>query len=162
MRSSIKILLLVLLHNVSWGQTAALTINNVQNPCNLYVDMNASTSADGMCSVKGNTLFIAAGTSVSFTDYYDFQTRVGWGYASAGPFASVPPYIDFKWTEIDFQESCPAYFILPCVSVGGYVNTGTEFCGALAQPNWTGACRNAQWTPAYVTAYLTNVEILFY
>ena len=119
MRSAITFLLLVFSTNVCCAQTAALEINNVQNPCNLYVGMHASTSADGLCSVQGNTFIVPAGTSVIFSDYHDFQTRIGW--LVGGPFASVPPYIDFKWTEVDFQEGCPPSSPLVDLMVGGLI-----------------------------------------
>jgi hypothetical protein len=159
-----------------FAQTGALTINNNNAFCDVWVKMaavDAGYSNGTRCDITGVTFMIpAGGGTFTFASPFDFDASAGGpGYAS---FTTPMTPLDlattttFQWTDVIFQWQCP---IPPCQTNGGgsmadnfAILFGTNCAPPPIGTTWSGAsCLSATstWSNFGGTGVMDNMQIDF-
>lgn len=159
---------------IGYAQGGGITINNINNPCGVYVTLTAQEPLNGApaCSIESNKFYIAAGTvspAPWATSVFAFEAAVGWIMHPAG--AVMPGTTDFQWLSVAFQFDCPASVLgAGCSNAGGYmINIPPAITCVPPFPvtttNWNstswGGCRTGLWNTAG-SAPLFNDIITFW
>ena len=135
MRKQLLIAAVLLLSSGAYAQSGALTINNTNPICTVYVSVIgiAPMEGDGApCSLTSVSIMLGPGQTARWNSISDFATGVpGTPTPVIGGFTPAPSPIlpaawpavtDFIYTDAKFQFQCPPTSIPPCSDGGGEVS----------------------------------------
>ena len=146
--------LLCVTASAAFAQSGAITINNNNTICGVYVVLYAEQPAGSFsgCSLQSVQIYLPpfpnAGWARTWATYSAFTAAIGWN-GTPGP-SSGATY--FTWNEAYFQFNCPVISIPPCANGGTYVNAlwGIYGCTSPYQNNIgsAGTCMTSiDWLP---------------
>ncbi len=166
-------LLFLLGSRLVYGQAGAITIDNKNTICGVYVTMYAEDiGLYPHCSLMSNQIYLSCAgctssfpSSVSFPSHGAFTTAFGWfsgGTPSAGS-------LSFRWNEAQFQFDCPINagcsnggdFLNPATTLGGglYVRCSLPIHSTIASS--AGGCvTNLTWRPTFSNT-MSNIIVTF-